>query len=78
MNAYNESRQRVFATVSVKFVAVKYILAAARAKFTAMRIFRIKGPGVQPESTRCSENTARCSELEHENPWIYKRSQQPF
>ena len=62
MDAYNESRLRIFAAASVKFAVVKYILAAARTKFGAARIFRIKGSGVQPESTSCSKNISRCSE----------------
>ena len=62
MDAHSESRQRVFAAASVKFTAAKYILAAARTKFVAARIFRIKGLGVQPKTTRCTENTSRYSE----------------
>ena len=62
MDAHSESRQRVFAAGSVKFAVVKYILAAAKTKFAAARIFRFKGPGVQLESTRYSENISHCSE----------------
>ena len=69
MDAYSESRQRVFTAASVKFAAAKYILATARTKFAAAstkfaaaRIFRIKGTGVQPEITRCSKNASLCSE----------------
>ena len=36
MDAYSESRQKAFA-------ATKYILVVAKTKFTAVRIFRIKG-----------------------------------
>ena len=61
MDVYSEARQRVFAVVSVKFAAVKYILVAVRTNFAAARISRTKGPGVQSESTRYSENTAHCS-----------------
>ena len=62
MDAYNESRQRVFVAANVKFIAMKYILAAAKTKSAIAKIFRIKGPVEQPEPTRCSENTFRCSE----------------
>ena len=44
MNAYSDSRQRVFATASVKFA-----IAAAKTKFDTARIFIIKGPVEQPE-----------------------------
>ena len=66
MDAYSESRQRVFATASVKFATAKYILAAVRTKSTAVRtksaaarIFRFKGLGVQLESNLRVLATAR-------------------
>ena len=62
IDAYSEARQRVFAAVSVKFVAAKYDLTATRTKFTAAKVSRSKGLGVQTESTRCSENWSHCSE----------------
>ena len=46
MDAYGEAKQRVFATASVKFAVVKYILTAVRTNFTAARVSRTKGPGV--------------------------------
>ena len=62
MDAYSEARQRVFAAASVKFAAAKYDLATTSTKFAAVRVSRFKVAGVQPESTRCSKNTAPCSE----------------
>ena len=62
MDAYSESRQRVFVAASVKFTTVKYILAVAKTKFATARIFRIKGPVKPLEPTRYSENTSHCSE----------------
>ena len=57
MDAYSEARQRVFAAASVKFVAVKYNLAAASTKFASASVSRFKVVVVQPESTRYSEDT---------------------
>ena len=56
MDAYSEARQKVFAAASVKFTAAKYDLTAASTKFVAVKVFRSRGPGGQPEKTRCSEN----------------------
>ena len=56
MDAYSEARQKVFAVASVKFAIAKYDLAAASTKFTAGKVSRSRGPGVQPENTRGSEN----------------------
>ena len=55
MDAYSESRQGVLAVV-------KYILATAKTKFVAARIFIIKGPAEQPKPTCCSENPSLCNE----------------
>ena len=55
MDADNEARQKVFA-------AAKYDLAAVSSKFAAAKVLRFKGPGVQTESTYCSENCSRCSD----------------
>ena len=60
MDAYSESRQIVLAVASVKLAAAKYILTTAKPKFAAARIFRIKGPAIQPKPTGCSENTSHC------------------
>ena len=62
MDAYSEARQKVFAATSVKFASVKYDLAAASTKFTAAKVFKSRGLGVQPKNTRCSENWSRCSD----------------
>ena len=51
MDAYSEARQKVFA-------AAKHNPVAASTKFAAAKVSRSKGPGVQPENTRCSDDTS--------------------
>ena len=60
MDAYSEARQKVFAAASVKLAAAKHDLAAASTKFAVVKVSRSKGPGVQPENDRDSENKSRC------------------
>ena len=62
MDVYSEARQKVFAAASVQFAAVKYDLTAVSTKFVATKVSRSRGPGVQPENTRCSENWSYCSD----------------
>ena len=62
MDAYNETRQKIFAAASVNFPAAKYGLAATSDKPAATKVLSLKGQVEQIESTRCSENWSRCSD----------------
>ena len=62
IDAYSETRQKVFTEASLIFTTAKYDLAVASTKFATARVSRFKVAVVQPESTRCSENTSHCNE----------------
>ena len=67
MNAHNESRQGVLAAVRANIIAVKYILAATKAKFTAARILRIKGQLSNLSLLTAMSDPFCCSETSYPN-----------